>query len=74
MYVNDEPLFPFGHGLSYTTFKYRGLKLFADKIKAGSQAGGGTWFSIDSIVAGRPAKASPRFPSIHPDGTDNPKR
>ena len=34
MYVNGEPLFPFGHGLSYTTFNYSGLKLSTDKIKA----------------------------------------
>jgi beta-glucosidase len=33
MYVNSEPLFPFGHGLSYTTFKYSDLKLTTDKIK-----------------------------------------
>ena len=34
MYMNGEPLFSFGHGLSYTTFKYSGLKLSADKIRA----------------------------------------
>lgn len=34
MYLNGEPLFPFGHGLSFTEFKYSGLSLSADKTNA----------------------------------------
>ncbi len=38
LFSNAEPLFPFGHGLSYTTFAYNNLCLSADKITASETA------------------------------------
>jgi beta-glucosidase len=35
MYFNGTPLFPFGHGLSYTTFQYNALQLSSKTLKQG---------------------------------------
>ncbi|MBV9929295.1 MAG: glycoside hydrolase family 3 C-terminal domain-containing protein [Acidobacteria bacterium] len=34
-FFKGEPLYPFGHGLSYTTFSYDNLKLSAKSVRAG---------------------------------------
>ena len=36
-YFTGEPLYAFGHGLSYTTFAYGNLKLSTAKLQAGSE-------------------------------------
>jgi beta-glucosidase len=38
-YFKGTPLYPFGHGLSYTRFAYSGLKLSAADLRAGGNLG-----------------------------------
>jgi beta-glucosidase len=38
LFADKTPLFPFGHGLSYTTFRYENLGVTPEKIKPGGQA------------------------------------
>jgi beta-glucosidase len=38
LFTSKEPLFVFGHGLSYTTFKYENLRITPEKIGPAGQA------------------------------------
>jgi beta-glucosidase len=50
-YFRGEPLYPFGHGLSYTRFRYDNLRLSARRVRAGR----GLTVSADVTNTGRRA-------------------
>ncbi len=47
-----SPLYPFGHGLSYTTFSYTDLRISSEKAKAGEQIEIGLTITNMGAVAG----------------------
>ena len=81
MYLHGAPLFPFGHGLSYTTFRYGALKMSAAKMPAdgtvqiqfpltntGSRAGDEVvqlYFHARHSRVPRPAKELRGFQRLH---------
>ncbi len=55
-----EPLFPFGHGLSYSTFAYSGLKLFSKKLRATAPA-----LNVSFDIANRSAIAGVEIAQVY---------
>jgi len=64
-YFTGKPLYPFGHGLSYTTFAYGNLKLSTPALKAGDSLGVDVEVGNTGKVAGdEVAQLYLRFPGM----------
>ncbi|HNT76207.1 MAG TPA: glycoside hydrolase family 3 C-terminal domain-containing protein [Anaerolineae bacterium] len=75
-FFDGQPLYPFGYGLSYTTFAYRDLCLSADEIAAGESMTARVTVQNTGVVAGdevvqlyvRDVRASVPTPIRHLEG------
>jgi beta-glucosidase len=64
-YCGDKPLYPFGYGLSYTTFKYSDLSVPAQPIAAGQSVGADVTVTNAGKVAGdEVVQVYLRFPAV----------
>jgi hypothetical protein len=68
--VNENPLFPFGHGLSYTTFKYSNLRVFnrvitVDLANTGSVPGAEVVQVYLEVQPPPPVLRFAKFPAAH---------
>ena len=80
-YFTGEPLYPFGYGLSYTTFEYSGLKLSSPQLEAGNPVDAEVdvkntgkrdgdevaelYITFPATAAGAPLKALRGFTRVH---------
>jgi beta-glucosidase len=51
-FFKDEPLYPFGYGLSYTTFSYRNPSISAPEIRTGDEVRIGAEVQNTGVLAG----------------------
>ena len=64
-YFNGKPLYPFGYGLSYTTFKYSDLSLPAQAVAAGQPVSADVTVTNTGKVAGDEAvQVYLKFPAV----------
>ena len=64
-YFNGKPLYPFGHGLSYTKFSYSDLNVPAQAVVAGQPLGADVTVTNTGKVAGdEVVQLYLKFPSV----------